>query len=182
MGALTGVVQQLKIRKLGRKGLARNISLVDRLWTEIENTIGSMPLLYKKVRLYQDGLPVCSREVEIVAELAKAGARNHQLLIRLYEQGATIMGTESSELLVKEYMLIKETLASGGPVGTTSIGARQDSLLKMRDMSIAQRINETLCAGETGILFIGMLHRVAPWLDKDIRVTYPLDIKSLSLK
>ena len=184
MGAFRNTVQQLKTRRLGRKGLERNVSLIDRLWTKIEKTIDQLPLLYERVRLYQDGLPVCGREVEIVAELARAGARNHQLLLRLNERGATIMGTESSELLVEEYQLIKVLLASGEPVGTRSIGARQkglsDSLLKRRDMYIAQRINETLRANETGILFIGMLHRLTLWLDKDIRVTYPLKLGSLS--
>jgi hypothetical protein len=93
------------------------------------------------------------------------------------------MGTESSELLVEEYELIKGLLASGEPVGTKSIGARQkglsDSLLKRRDMYIAHRIDETLRANETGILFIGMLHRLTQWLAKDVRVTYPLNLGTL---
>jgi hypothetical protein len=184
MGAFKSTVQQLKTRKLGRKGLERNVSLVDRLWTEIEMTIDPLPLVYDKVRLYQDGLPVCGQEVEIVADLAKAGARNHKLLIRLHEKGATIMGTESPELLIEEYSQIKRILASGELVDTRGTGAHQkglsDSLLKRRDMFIAQRINETLRANETGILFIGMLHRLTLWLDKDIQVKSPLNLESLS--
>lgn len=183
MGALRDTVQRLKTRRLGRKGLERNLNLIDGLWTEIEKTIDRLPLSYEKVRLYQDGLPVCGREVEIVCDLARAGTRNHQLLLRLKERGATIMGTESSELLLEEYELIKGLLASGEPVGTKSIAARQkglsDSLLKRRDMYIAHRINETLRANETGILFIGMLHRLTQWLAKDVRVTYPLNLGTL---
>ncbi|MFH1293180.1 MAG: hypothetical protein ABIJ44_03520, partial [Pseudomonadota bacterium] len=49
-----------------------------------------------------------------------------------------------------------------------------DSLLKRRDQYIAARINGTLLVGETGILFLGMLHSLGNWLDKDIRVRYPI--------
>jgi hypothetical protein len=47
-------------------------------------------------------------------------------------------------------------------------------LLKRRDQYIARRINDTLLAGETGLIFLGMLHSVRSWLDKDIRVVYPI--------
>ncbi|MCJ7502091.1 MAG: hypothetical protein MUP80_03395 [Acidobacteriia bacterium] len=154
------------------------MNLVDKLWARIEQAIESLILPYERVRLYQDGLPVCGREVEIITELAKAGSRNHRLLLRLREKGATIMGTESSELLVEEYQLVKEVFASGKPKVATRGEARQkalrDSLLKRRDQYIARRINDTLLAGETGLIFLGMLHSVRSWLDKDIRVVYPI--------
>jgi hypothetical protein len=55
--------------------------------------------------IHLEGLPVCGHESEIVADLARAGSRNHRLLLRLREFGAIIMGTESAELLVEEYQL-----------------------------------------------------------------------------
>lgn len=178
MGALSEPIQRLKVKRLGRKGWERNVSLVDKLWDRIEQAIESLVLPYEWVRIYQDGLPVCGREVEIVAELAKAGSRNHRLLLRLREKGATIMGTESSELLVEEYQLVKEALASGKPEVATHGEARRkalrDSLLRRRDQYIARRVNETLLTGETGLIFLGMLHSLDPWLDKDIRVVYPI--------
>jgi hypothetical protein len=178
MGALSESIQRLKVKRLGRKGWERTVNLVDKLWARIEQAIESLILPYERVRLYQDGLPVCGREVAIVAELAEAGSRNHRLLLRLREKGATIMGTESSELLVEEYQLVKEVFASGKPKVATRGEARQkalrDSLLKRRDQYIARRINDTLLAGETGLIFLGMLHSVRSWLDKDIRVVYPI--------
>jgi hypothetical protein len=178
MGALSESIRRLKVKRLGRKGWKRNVDLVDRLWAQIEQAIESLVLPYERVRLYQDGLPVCGREVEIVTELAKAGSRNHRLLLRLGEKGATIMGTESSELLVEEYQLVKEVFASGKPELATRGEARRkalrDSLLKRRDQYIARRINDTLLAGETGLIFLGMLHSVGPWLDRAIRVVYPI--------
>jgi hypothetical protein len=174
MGALSEAIQRLKVKKLGRKGWERNVNLVNKLWTQIELAIESLALPYDRLRLYQDGLPVCGREVEIVAELEKAGSRNHRLLHRLREKGATIMGTESSELLVEEYQLSKQDFACGKPEFATREEPRRkalrDSLLKRRNKYIAGRINETLRAGETGLIFLGMLHSLGSWLDKDIRV------------
>jgi hypothetical protein len=176
MGALSQSIQRLKVKELGRKGWERNVKLVDKLWARIEQAIEGLALPYQRVRLYQDGLPVCGREQEIVTELAKAGSRNHRLLLCLKEKGATIMGTESSELLVEEYELVKEDFPSGRPAFATGQAPRRkalrDSLLKRRDEYIARRINETLRAGETGLIFLGMLHSLGSWLDKDIRVVY----------
>jgi Na+/phosphate symporter len=123
-------------------------------------------------------LPVCSREIEIVTELAKAGSRNHQILLRLLEKGATIMGTESSELLVEEYELVKQILATGDTSSIVRMANNQkalsESVLRRRDQCIADRINKTLRAGETGIIFLGLLHALGRWLDKDIQVIYPV--------
>jgi hypothetical protein len=43
-------------------------------------------------------------------------------------------------------------------------------LLIQRDIFIANRINATLLAGETGVLFIGVAHNVDPYLASDIFV------------
>lgn len=177
MGALKESVVRATLEKLGRLGLARKIQTIDKIWTEIEGVLDGLALTFEKVRLYQDGLPVCGREAEIVAELARAGNRNHQLLLRLMEKGATLMGTESGDLLVQEYQLVKHTLTSRAPKAAAIVAQRQalsDSLLKRRDQFIANRIHETLKEGETGILFLGMLHSVERFLPKDIKVIYPL--------
>jgi len=178
MGALSRSIERLKIKKLGKHGWERNVNLVSQLWAQIEQAIEKLVLPYSRVRIYQDGLPVCGREMEIVTELANAGSRNHRLLLRLRDKGATVMGTESSELLVEEYQFVKEEFASGKPGASLRSESRRkalkDSLLKRRDQYIARRISDTLCVGETGLLFLGMLHSIRPWLDKDVRVIYPL--------
>jgi hypothetical protein len=178
MGALNEPIQRLKVRKLGKKAWEQNIERVKDLWTEIERATESLALPCERVRLYQDGLPVCGHEWEIVTELAKAGSRNYQLLRRLKEQGATLMGTESSELLLEEYQLAKQVLAEDTPRGSMQPAAQwkslQDSLLQRRDQFIGRRISETLLNGETGLLFVGMLHAVEPWLDRDIQVRRPI--------
>jgi hypothetical protein len=178
MGSLSPTIQAITVRKLGPKGWERNVSLIDGIWTQIEQAIDHWSLPYEKMRLYQDGLPVCGRELEIVAELAKAGSRNHQLLLRLKERGATLMGTESADLLVQEYNLSKQMLAANDSAKAARWETRHQessrSLLRRRDQAIAERINRTLCRGETGLLFLGMLHSMERWLAQDIQVTHPL--------
>jgi hypothetical protein len=178
MGALSESVQRLKIQRLGRRGWERNVNLVDQFWTQIEQVVQSLSMPRQPLLVYQDGLPVCGREIEIVADLAKAGSRNHRLLLQLREKGAVLMGTESSALLVEEYQLMKQALAAGkaevAAHGEARRNALRDSLLKRRDQYIARRINETLLAGETGLIFLGVLHSLAEWLDKDIHVIYPI--------
>jgi hypothetical protein len=157
--------------------LARKTAAIDHIWTEIEATIDALALSFDRVRLYQDGLPVCGREAEIVTELARAGSRNHQLLLRLMAQGAVLMGTEEGDLLVQEYQLAKQSLTTPPP-RAAALAARQralsEALLQHRDHFIAQRINATLKSGETGILFLGMLHSLERNLHPDVLVIYPL--------
>jgi DNA-binding response OmpR family regulator len=59
-------------------------------------------------------LPVCGRDLEIVAELAKAGSRNHPLLLRLKGRGALLMGTESAG----EYSFLRLLARHAGKVVT----------------------------------------------------------------
>jgi hypothetical protein len=177
MGALKESVARATLEKEGRAGLARKTAAIDQIWTEIEAAIDALALSFDRVRLYQDGLPVCGREVEIVTELAQAGSRNQQLLLRLMAQGAVLMGTESGDLLVQEYQLARQSLTTRPPraAGVAAIRrALSAALLQRRDQFMAQRINETLKSGETGILFLGMLHSVERYLNADVKVIYPL--------
>jgi hypothetical protein len=94
------------------------------------------------------------------------------------EKGATLMGTESPQLLLEEYGLMQRILAASDPAEAAGIRERQktmsEDLLRRRDQFIASRINETLGLSETGILFVGMLHGVERWLEGDVQVSYPI--------
>ena len=71
------------------------------------------------------------------------------------------MGTESGDLLVQEYQLAKQSLTPARSSRAAGVAATRrtfgDALLQRRDQFIAQRINDTLKPGETGILFLGIL-------------------------
>jgi hypothetical protein len=179
MGKLGESIQEGALKEVGRSALKRKAKLVHKMWQDMEKTIADLGLAYEDVKLYQDGLPVCGREPEIVKELAEAGSLNHRLLLNLMDKGATLMGTESAELLVEEYQLIKQTMAGSETRKGTRLAPRQealsDSILRRRDRFIADRINRTLLAGETGILFLGMLHSLEEWIDRGIRIAYPIN-------
>ena len=88
------------------------------------------------------------------------------------------MGTESADLLLEEYQLVQQVLSAQGLGEVERVQARQESLshslLARRDRYISERINETLREGETGILFLGMLHSLEEKIAKDIQVHYPI--------
>src|SRR5664279_4709773 len=113
MGTLRESVRGMKLSMLGRQGLKHSATVVDKKWEELERVVSNLPVSPGIVRVYQDGLPVCGHEREIVSELALAGHRNHGLLLELEARGALLMGTESPELLVEEYQLARAALASG---------------------------------------------------------------------
>lgn len=185
MGSLGKSVETVAIQKMGKRQWELSRQAIEQAWTTIEQVVTQLEVPYDRVRLYQDGLPVCGREREIVTELAASGSRNHQILLRLMERGAILMGAESPDLLVEEYRLVNSLLAtqSAGGVVKATLEQQEQSrlLLQKRDGYIAQRINDTLQPGETGILFIGMLHSINNMLSADIRIGYPLQAPSAAV-
>lgn len=178
MGALGESIRKVTLQKLGERVWNRKIHLIKQFWSDVENTLKSLPLFYPNILVYQDGLPVCGKEAEIVTELAQKGSPNHRLLVRLMANGAKIIGTESAELLIEEYRLTRNILESGGYAEAMQVEARQkaasDLLLNKRDAFIAERIGRTLPEGGTGILFLGVLHDLDGRLPGDIVIRYPM--------
>jgi len=178
LGNLANSIRKISIQKLGLKNWRHSVRAIERFWEAVRQEIERWDLPFERVRLYQDGLPLCNRESEIVRDIARAGSPNHQLLLYLTEKGATLMGTESAELLLEEYALIRRLVGTAGRAEAARIAQQQkaisEDLLVRRDEFIARRINETLRAGEIGILFVGMLHSVEPWLAADVELSYPI--------
>ncbi len=177
MGDLSESIHQAAIELQGKQSLNKKEQMVNQIWTIIEQVIDTLDLPFEKVKLYQDGLPVCGHELDIISDLADSGSRNHLLLLQLIHKGATLMGTESAELLLEEYRLIKQTISDVN--STTGIekhnqSENSDILLKRRDQFIAQRINNTLGPDETGIIFLGMLHNLEGLVHNDIEIIYPI--------
>jgi hypothetical protein len=171
MGTLAKELGSRLVKELGPQFLRKKETAVESLWHSIETTLAKIQLPYGRVRIYQDGLPVCGKETEIVNQLANVGSRNHRLIAELAKKGATIMGTESAELLIEEYRRVKQILAESGAMAkddpAIDAGA---ALIEKRDRFMAERIDRTLQPGEIGLLFIGMLHSVQRYLAGDITV------------
>lgn len=174
MGGLGEQTAMKAIEKIGLAKWEAQCRSIEQGWARIEELIESLHLGYPSCRLYQDGLPVCGHELLIVRDLANSGSHNHQLLLTLYERGAMLMGTESPDLLIEEYQMVTHYLAHNKTTNVTEMEARSAELLKRRDCFIADRIAATLRPGESGLLFLGLLHSLEGKLPSDIRVICPI--------
>lgn len=114
MGAFSESVRKATLQKLGRQAWNRKVRLIDKTWEAIERTVDGLKLPNGKILLYQDGLPVCGREAEIVADLARAGSRNHRLLIRLMERGPQSWERNLPAFLLKNMSSTSRPLPKAG--------------------------------------------------------------------
>jgi hypothetical protein len=180
LGSLDVPIQDLKNKLLSDSSVRSSQSAVESFWRELRLGIESWQIDFDRIVIYQDALPFTGHpeqiiEQKIVCDLAAKGSPNHQLLVWLMERGATLLGTESTELLMKEYDAVRKSLEDGnrGFEDESNPESGYKSLLAQRDLFIANRISSTLQATQLGILFIGMLHRVEDFLDGSIAVEHP---------
>ena len=172
LGSLQDSVRRYHIERTSPEQWDRRQAVVAGLWQTIRSQIEVLDLEYSRVRLYQDGLPNCGQEDAIVRDLARQGSINHQILLELMAKGAKLTGTEAPELLVKEYELARGALASTKSSRQKDRGLNYPrlsrKLLCERDDYIARQIDQTLEQGETGLIFLGMLHSLESHLPADI--------------
>ncbi len=178
-GSLSGAVKAAHVRRRGPTGWAAHAAAIADLWRNIRAAIDDLRLPPRTLRLYQDGLPDGGHELEVVRTLAADGSPNHRILTELVARGAKLTGTESIDLLREEYDLAVRTLRvlndneREGPAPPAAPGRPgfAAELLARRDRYIADRIAATLAPGETGLLFLGLLHSLDGLLPPDIGVT-----------
>jgi hypothetical protein len=167
MGSAASGYQAAFIARFGEQKWRERCDEYNAIWRAIQEGIDQRiqqrGVTLQHVKLYQDSLPVCGHEAALVTQLAEQGSENHKLLGVLMQRGASLVGSESPELLLEEYRLLQMP-------GHTE--AQATALLEQRDRFIAQRIVETLGEHELGILFIGALHRVHLYLPPRIAVEY----------
>ena len=145
-------------------------------WNSVFNYVQNLTIDFSKLKVYQDGLLDIS--TEIVAKIVdETQTPNYNVLRWLKDQGAHIIGTESPQLLLEEYQSLQAIF--NAPSEELKITARwkyrnnSEFLLEGRDKYIAQRIKATLPEGGTGILFIGLAHKVKRLLEQEIEVSEP---------
>ena len=175
MGSAQDEVRRVYVERGGEDAWERSRRAIAEFWDATERAVDGLRLDYRKVRLYQDGLPVCGLEEKIVRDLSAQGGPNYRILLKLAERGAVLEGTEDPDLLRTEYALIMRTAAHApatelaGP-SEGAHAAQFQQLLDLRDRFIARRIDATLQEGEVGILFLGALHHVVDKLPPTIEV------------
>ena len=176
MGSLQSAVKREFLARYGEDDWQKLDEAVREFWEGLQQRIAQLQLEYPKTYVYQDGLPVCGKEVRIVTELAQQGSRNHRLVLWLVERGANLVGTESPELLLEEYDLLRKVFsapdAGHRTAAATAYNERAGELLAQRDEYVRRRIDDTLPDEGVGVLFIGLTHHVDEGLPDDIRVAY----------
>jgi len=172
LGSLSESVKAHYAKAVGESNWTERERAVGELWKHIRENLDVLDFDGQRVRIYQDGLPVCGFEDKIVRELAEAGSCNHQLIVELLDRGAALEGTEDPRLLMEEYELQKRCMQdqTGSHQAREERAGRARRLLKARDTFIARRIDATLKPGETGLIFLGALHRLDGLGTTDIHV------------
>jgi hypothetical protein len=110
MGSMSESLKKVYMEKYGRVKWNQRNKIVEIIWEEIKKKISLLHLDYAKVKIFQDGLPKCGRELEIAKSAADGGSKNYQLLLHLVEKGAHLIGTEDPDLLIQEYNKLRDTL------------------------------------------------------------------------
>jgi hypothetical protein len=163
MGSAAPAYKAAFVARYGAAKWAERAAEFEAIWRAIADAIKTPGIDFKHVKLYQDSLPICGREKELVHDLAMQGSCNHRLVEDLANEGAILVGTESPALLLDEYRLLQSS---------DRTAAQAAALLDARDQFIAGQIDATLADDETGILFIGALHKVARFLPQRIKIDY----------
>lgn len=170
MGTLLAQIKRAYVARFGQDQWRAHVKSIDDVWSGIRQLLTLLELPHASVRLYQDGLPVCGKELEIVRDVAAQGSINHQLLMELMAKGAKLEGTEDPGLLLQEYRFHQGQLRNSLPAQEAQRAELSQKLLLERDTFIAKRINSTLLVGEIGLLFLGLAHSIDAFLEADILV------------
>lgn len=169
-------LKQEFIQQFGLNRWHEHVRSVENMWYGIKARLAGLNLDYKKVKIYQDGLPVCGKEREIVQDVARLGSHNYRIVLDMVTKGAELTGTEDAKLLVEEYNFIKKLTAindaSERKSAIKKAKKRRDRLLIERDRFVAKRIDDTLREGETGIIFSGIEHEIDKYLPEDIKIEF----------
>jgi hypothetical protein len=175
MGTMAKGLEAVCAERFGRRRWQAQLALVERFWGAVRLGLEGLRVDWAKVNLYQDGLPVCGKEQEIVRAAAGQGSQNHQLLLDLMARGAAIVGTEDVQLLLEEYREVQEALrhppGRGDAARSPDAARRHAERLALRDVYIALRIGQTLQPGRTAVLLLGMAHAIEGYLPGDIVVS-----------
>ena len=173
LGSIAPDIDKRSAGICGKERWEKHKKTVNSFWDSIEDYFKKMDA--GNLKIYQDGL-LADGELgrKIIEEGARRGSRNFHIVLDLMERGGEIRKTEDVGLLKEEYnQILKLAQTKSFWEKTTAyIGyrVRKDRIMEKRDIYIAKTINETLEAGEKGVLFMGAFHEIVQHIAKDINV------------
>lgn len=182
LGSLASDITKRSIALSGEKVWEKHVETVNGFWDSINKYFESLEVVNFKI--YQDGM-VADGAIgqKILDEGLKKGSKNYEIVSKLIQRGAVLVKTEDFALVKKERDLLLKMISARtlieGSLSYLKYRLIKNELLRKRDSFIANRINETLNQGETGILFIGAYHEIIPELAEDIQVKEIKDTKKI---
>lgn len=173
LGSLAEEVDRKGLENFGENMWRDHLRTIDGFWDALSLYFDSIHVSGAKI--FQDGM-IADGDLglNIIQEGDKAGSKNHRLVSKLLQRGALLMKTEDFNLVKKErdrlLKMIRAKTTAEKIFGLIIYKLTKKTLLRQRDEYIAQRIDQALKEGETGILFIGAYHHVRPRLPRDIKI------------
>ena len=173
MGSVASFLESEAAAVIGQEAWENHEALVGQFWDAIAAFFSGVDV--RGFKIYQDGLVAgAEKALKIVQEGSKQGSQNYAVIMDLVARGALLVQTEDISLVKKEYAYITAVANAKSAAERERALIRykqmQAPLLQRRDQFVAQRINQTLNEGETGILFMGAHHKVLNFLPEDIAV------------
>jgi phage host-nuclease inhibitor protein Gam len=182
MGTIADDISRKGIAELGIETWQSHIRTVDKYWDVIANYCEELKIEINEMNIYQDGM-VTDGEIamRIVEDSVKMGSRNYEIVSNLITRGARIVRTEEYNLVKKELELYKSISTNDSLLKKLLkiivIKAKRYFLMKKRDAFIAASIDQTLNAGNTGLIFLGAYHHILDKLPEDIEI---IQVKEIS--
>lgn len=189
IGSLGNKIDEASQKIMGTLKTVRLQKEIEKFWINLEEEIERLKFDYKKLVVFQDGLPDTNPQLvqKIVEEAAGKGSPNYLLLMKLKNKGAAITGTENPKLLMEEYKMAQEEFSERHPWRQRELlvahRRKKAELLIERDKFIAKKIDQNLTEGAIGLAFMGMWHNVIKELPPNIQIKpiklIPLEVRSL---
>jgi hypothetical protein len=182
LGSLAEEVDRKGLENFGENMWRDHLRTIDGFWDALSLYFDSIHVTGAKI--FQDGM-IADGDLglNIIQEGDKAGSKNHRLVSKLLHRGALLMKTEDFNLVKKErdrlLKMIRAKTTAEKLFGLIIYKLTKKTLLRQRDEYIAQRIDQALKEGETGILFIGAYHHVQPRLPRDIKIKEIKDTRKI---
>ncbi len=154
----------------GRESPSEYLEKYHRYWNQVENQVSDLALKLGKVnRIYHELITVGGEDgLKTIKEL---NDKSYQIIKARLDKGAQLEATEEIEILT-EFMDWSRCLALGlqNQEVFTRIYQSFTEVSKKRNEYIAKKMDETLKADETGVLFMKEGHQVQ--FPPDIQVFY----------
>jgi len=89
MGSMADALKESYLERHGEEKWASRVKAIDQMWEGIQRKIEELALDPKQVKLYQDGLPICGKEIEIVRikPTLKTTCTGVEMFRKLLDQG-----------------------------------------------------------------------------------------------